>query len=144
MLQRRRGIYRSVMGLLASIVAYLGVVAAIILGFLMSADAVLIHSRHQATDPRPELSSVAANADSLKTKKAAKPRRHSAEVRTIPQKSTAAEYRRKAELSNNHREPAAHTGHEAHKQYWPHGLYAAAPHAMGYADERRFSAEPWR
>ena len=47
------------MGLLASIFAYLSAVAAIIVFFLMSADALLNHARHQATNPPSELVTAA-------------------------------------------------------------------------------------
>ena len=131
------------MGLLASIVAYLSVVAAIVIGFLFSADA-LIHHSHHVTNPRPEIT-TAAKAGSLKTKKTAKPSRNTAELGAIPQKSTATAYRRKAELSNSRREPHRRTVHEAQRRYWPlYGERAAAPRALGYAEEPRFSGEGWR
>jgi len=129
------------MGLLASIVAYLSVVAAIVIGFLMSADALVHHSRQLAANQRPEII-AAAKTDSLKTKKAWKPSRNTAEQRTIPQKSTATEYRRKAELS---REPHKRTVYEARRAYGP--LYrepASAPRALGYAEQPPFSGDPWR
>lgn len=133
------------MGLLASNVAYLSVVAAIVIGFMMSADALLNHSHHQATNPRPEIT-TAAKANSLKTKKAAKPPRNTAEIRAIPRKSMAAEYRRKTEPSNTRsREPHKRTVHEAQRRYWPlHREPAAAPRALGYAEESRFSGDAWR
>ena len=136
------GQFRSPMGLLASIVAYLSVVAAIVIGFLFSADALVQHSHH-VTNPRPEIT-TAAKAGSLKAKKTAKPSRKTAEQRAIPQKSTVTAYRRKTELSNS-REPHKRTVHEAHRRYWP--LYrdrTAAPRALGYAEEPRFSGDPWR
>ena len=133
------------MGLLASIVAYLSVVAAIVIGFLMSADALLHHSRQLAADQRQEII-TAVKTDLLKAKKAVKPSRNNAEQRTIPQKSTAAEYRRNAELSNTRsREPHKRTVHEARRGYEP--LYhepAPAPRAFGYAEEPRFGGDPWR
>ena len=133
---------RSLMGLLASIIAYLSVVAAMVIGFLMSADALLHHSHRLAADQRQEII-TAAKTDLLKTKKAVKPSRNTAEQRTIPQRSTAAEYRRKTELSNTR----SHEPHkrEAQRGSWP--LYrqpASAPRALGYAEEPRFSGDPWR
>ena len=132
------------MGLLASIVAYLSVVAAIVIGFLMSADAVLYHSHHHATNPQPEIT-IAAKADSLKTRKALKPARNAAEVRAIPQKSTVTAYRRKTELSNTAvREPHKRTVHEARRKYWPLNREpAGAPRALGYAQAPRFSGDSW-
>jgi hypothetical protein len=133
------------MGLLASIVAYLSVVAAIVIGFLMSADALRQHSHQLAAAARPEIL-TAAKTDTRKTKTAVKPSRSAAEQRAIPQKSTAAEYRRKAELSNTGvRAPHKRTVHEARRGHWP--LYrepAPAPRALGYAEEPRFSGDPWR
>jgi Flp pilus assembly protein TadB len=133
------------MGLLASIVAYLSVVAAIVIGFLMSADALRQHSHQLAADARSEII-TAAKTDSLKTKNAAKPSRNTAEQRTIPQRSMAAEYRRKAELSNTRvREPHKRTVHEARRGHWPPSReFAPAPRALGYAEEPRFSGDPWR
>ena len=136
------GARRSLMGLLVSIVAYLSVVAAIVVGFLLSADALLHHSHRLAADQRQEII-TAAKTDSLKTKKAVKPARNNAEQRTIPQRSTSAEYRRKTRLSNTR----SHEPHEreARRGSWP--LYRQAdpaPRALGYADEPRFSGDPWR
>lgn len=130
------------MGLLASIVAYLSVVAAIIIGFLMSADAVLNHSRQLAAEQRPEII-TAAKTDALKTKKAVKPSRNAAEQRAIPRRSTAAEYSRKAEVSNTR----SHEPHkrEARRGYWRLDRQVApGPRALGYAEEPRFSGDPWR
>ena len=130
------------MGLLASIIAYLSVVAAIVVGFLMSADALLHHSHQLAADQRQEII-TAAKTDSLKTKKAVKPSRNTAEQRAIPQKSTAAEYRRKTELSNTR--PRDVHKREARRGNWPVSHQpAAAPRALGYAEEPRFSGDPWR
>lgn len=131
------------MGLLASIVAYLSVVAAIVIGFLMSADAVINHSHH-LTNPPPEMTT--AEADSLKAKKAAKPPRKTAELRAIPQKSIATDYRGKTALSNTrNREPHKRNMHEAQRRYWPLPQeHAAAPRAFGYAEESRFGGDPWR
>jgi hypothetical protein len=131
------------MGLLASIVAYLSVVAAIVIGFLMSADAVINHSHH-LTNPRPEIN--AAETDAVKAKKAAKPPRKTVELRAIPQKSIATDYRRQTALSNPHiHEPHKRTMHEAQRRYWPlHQGHAAAPRVLGYAEESRFSGDPWR
>lgn len=133
------------MGLLASIVAYLSVVAAIVIGFMLSADALLNHSHHQAIEPRPEIT-TAAKADTLKTKKAAKPSRNTAELRAIPKKSTATEYRRKTALSDTRvREQHKRTMHEAQRRYWPlHREPAAASRAFGYAEESRFGGDAWR
>jgi hypothetical protein len=131
------------MGLLASIVAYLSVVAAIVIGFLFSADALIQHS-HRVTNPRPEIT-TAAKAGSLKTKKTAKPSRNTAELRAIPQKSTATAYRGKPELSNSRREPHKPRAHEAQRRYWPpYRERAGAPRALGYAEEPRFSGDAWR
>jgi len=126
------------MGLLASIVAYLSVVAAIVIGFLVSADALLHHSHQLAASQRSEIT-TAAKTDALKTKK-------TVEQRTIPQRSMAAEYRRKTELSNTRsREPHKRTVREARRGYWPpYRQPAAAPPALGYAQEPRFSGGPWR
>jgi hypothetical protein len=73
------------MGLLASFAAYLSVVAAIVIGFLMSADALLHDSHQLAANQRPEII-TAAKTDLLKTKNAVKPSRNAAEQRAIPQK----------------------------------------------------------
>jgi hypothetical protein len=131
------------MGLLASIVAYLSVVAAMVIGFMMSADALLNHSRHQPTNPRPEIT-TAAQA-SLKGRKAAKPPRKTVELRTIPQRSMATAYRRK-ELSNTPvHEPHKRIVHEAQRRFFPPQRQdAAARHALGYADEPQFGGDPWR
>lgn len=130
------------MGLLASIVAYLSVVAAIVVGFLMSADTLVNHSRQLAAEQRPEII-AAAKTDTLKTKKAVKPSRHAAEQRAIPRRSVAAEYRRKAEVSNaRSHEPRER---EARRGYRPLDRQVApAPRALGYAEEPRFSGDPWR
>ena len=134
------------MGLLASIVAYLSVVVAIVIGFLMSADALLYHSHHQTANPRPEIT-TAAKADALKTKKAVKPSRNVAELRTIPRKSMATEYRRNTELSN----PSPGAPHkrtvrtEAQKRYWAlRQEHPAPPRPLGYAEEPRFGGYSWR
>jgi len=134
------------MGLLASIVAYLSLVAAIVIGFLMSADALLHHSHQLAADQRQELI-TAAKTDTLKTKKTVKPSRNTAEQRTIPQKSTATDYRRQAELSNTRsRELHKRTASgQAQKRYWAlQRERVSAPRALGYAEEPRFSGDPWR
>lgn len=132
------------MGLLASIVAYLSVVAAIVIGFIMSADALLHHSHHHAINPGPEIA-AAAKADTVKTKKAVKPARKTVELRAIPQRSTVTAYRRKTELSNSRREPHKGTVHDAQRRYWPpQREHTAAPRALGYADEPPFSGDPWR
>ncbi len=124
------------MGLLAAIFAYLSAVAAIIVFFLMSADALLYHSHDHATNRRSEIMTV-ARADPLKM---AAPRRShgAAEVRTIPQRSVAAEYRRKPALANmrfaEQRRPALRR--EAQARYWAlHRERRAAPLALGYAEE---------
>jgi hypothetical protein len=140
------GVGRSHMGLLASIVAYLSVVAAIVIGFLLSADALLQHSHQVAADQRQEIT-VAAKTDALKTKKAVKPSRNTAEQRTIPQRSTATEYRRKAELSNTRsREPRKRTvSGQRQRRYWAlQRERVGAPRALGYAEEPRFSGEQWQ
>jgi hypothetical protein len=132
------------MGLLASIVAYLSVVAAIVIGFMLSADALLNHSHHQATEPRPEIT-TAAKADTLKTKKAAKSPHNTAELRAIPRKSMATEYRRKTLSDTRFREQHKRSAHEAQRRYWPlHRAPAAAPRAFGYAEESRFGGDAWR
>lgn len=129
------------MGLLASIIAYLSVVAAIVIGFMLSADALLNHSHHQAIDSRPELT-TAAKVDALKTKKAATLSRNNAELRSIPRKSTAAEYRRKTAASDTRpREPHKRTVHEAQRRYWPPHR---EPRALGYAEESPFGGDAWR
>jgi hypothetical protein len=131
------------MGLLASIVAYLSVVAVIVGGFVISADVLLNHSRHQ-TAASPEITR-AVQAGSLGAKATAKPSRNSAEF-AIPKRSTAAEYRRKTELSSTRgRDERKHPTREAHKQYGPHEReHAAAPRVFGYAQEPRFGGDPWR
>jgi hypothetical protein len=136
------------MGLLASIVAYLSVVAAIVVGFLMSADALISHSHHLAANPQPEIA-MAAKTETLKTNKTVKPSRNIAEQRAIPRRSTATEYRRKTELSNTQsHEPHKHTvHHEAQRRYWAQYRdreRAAASRALGYAEEPQFSGSPWR
>lgn len=133
------------MGLLASIVAYLSVVAAIVIGFMLSADALLNHSHHQVTNPRPEIT-TAAKADTLKTKKAAKSPRNTVELRAIPRKSMATEYRGKTALSDMRlREQHKRSAYDAHRRYWPpHREPAAAPRAFGYAEESRFGGDAWR
>jgi hypothetical protein len=139
------------MGLLASIVAYLSVVAAIVVGFLMSADALLYHSYHRASNPRPEIT-MAARLDSSQMKTAAKPPRKTApprkpaEQQAIPRRSMATEYRRKIELSNTRaREPRKRTVHEVQRRYLPlYREHAAEPRALGYAEEPRFGGNPWR
>lgn len=129
------------MGLLASIVAYLSVVAAIVIGFLMSADAVINHSHHLT---KPEI--TAAETDAMKANKVAKPPRKTVELRVIPQKSIATDYRRKTALSNPRiHEPHKRTVHEAQRRYWPlHQGRAAAPRSLGYAEESQFGGDPWR
>jgi len=133
------------MGLLASIVAYLSVVAAIVIGFMLSADALLSHSHHQATNLRPELT-AAAKADTVKTKKVAKSPHNTAELRAIPRKSMATDYRRKTAPSDARvRQQHERTMHEAQRRYWPlHREPAAARRAFGYAGESRFDANAWR
>jgi hypothetical protein len=87
------------MGLLASIFAYLGAVAAIIAFFLMSADALLHHHpHHRPTNPRSELI-TAAEIGPHEPSEAASPLQHSAETGAIPQRRAAVEYRRQADLS---------------------------------------------
>lgn len=131
------------MGLLASIVAYLSIVAAIVIGFLMSADAVINHSHH-LTNPPPQIAT--AETAATKAKKAARPPRKTVELRAIPQKSSVTDYRRKTALSNSRiHEPRKRTMHEAQRRYWPlHQEHAAAPRVLGYAEESRFSGDPWR
>jgi hypothetical protein len=85
------------MGLLASIVGYLGAVAGIVVLFLMSADALLNHDPRQTTHPRPELVTV-VKINPHKLNKAAHAPQQTADA--IPKTSAAAEYRRKADLSN--------------------------------------------
>jgi hypothetical protein len=143
------------MGLLASVVAYLSVVGAIVVGFLMSADALLQHSHQRATNPRPEIT-TAAKLGSSTMKKAAKPLRNAAEQQAIPQRSMAMAYRRKMELPNPRiREPHKRPMHEARRRSWPlQRQHAAAPRALGYAEAPRFSGDtfsgdgfsgdPWR
>ena len=127
------------MGLLASIVAYLSVVAAIVIGFVMSADVLLHRSHELAANARPEIT-AAAKTKSLKTKKVVEPARNAAEQRTIPRRSTATEYRRKTEpLSTRSREPHHRiVRSEAPRPYWVlHGEPAAGARALGYAEEPR-------
>lgn len=127
------------MGLLASIVAYLSVVAAIVTGFMLSVDALRNHS-HQVTEPRPEIT-VAAKAYSPKTKKAARQPGNAAELRAIPRRSMATDFHRKTDLSNRGgHEAHKRTEHEAQRRYAPSDReHAGAPRLFGYAQEPRFS-----
>jgi hypothetical protein len=134
------------MGLLASIFAYLSAVAAIIVFFLMSADALLNHAHRQTTNPRPELVTV-LKINSHKPNKAAHAPQQTADA--IPKTSAAAEYRRTADLSNTRSQ-------ERHRRVLRRGQqardwafrrdHAAAPLAIGYAREAvpRFSDAPRR
>jgi hypothetical protein len=136
------------MGILASIFAYLSAVAAIIVFVLMSADALLYHPHHHATNPRSELV-TAAKIDPHKPKAAAPPPQRPANVAAIPQRSAATEYRRRADLTNTRiaeqRRLALHRAQQA--RYWAlHRGRAAAPRALGFAEEPtpRFGDESWR
>jgi hypothetical protein len=132
------------MGLLASIFAYLSAVAAIIVFFLMSADALLNHARHQATNPPSELV-TAAKINPHKPSKVAHASHKTADA--IPKTGAAAEYRRKANLSNtrleDRRRRALHQEREA-REWALRRERAAAPLALGYAQEPapRFGDEP--
>ncbi len=136
------------MGILASIFAYLSALAAIIAFFLMSADALLYHAHHQAANPPPEpIAAAKINPD--KPNKAAHQPQWTADAGAIAKTGAAAEYRRKADLSNARFE-------EQHRRAWRReheARYralrrerAAAPLALGYAQEPapRFGDEPWR
>lgn len=135
------------MGFLASIFAYVSAIAAIIVFFLMSADALLYHPRHHATT-RSELV-TAAKIGPYNPGKAAQPPQRSANNAAIPQRGTVAEYRRKAAVSNNRFEEQHRRAlrREQQARYWaPRREHAAAPRALGYAEEPAlpFGDEPWR
>jgi hypothetical protein len=134
------------MGLLASIFAYLGAVAAIVLFFLMSADAVLNHAHHKATNPPPELVTAAKiNPHSL-NKVAEAPQKN---ADAIPKTGVAAEYRRTAGLSNTRLEVRYRRALRRERQARDWALRrerAATPLDLGYAQEPvgRFGDESWR
>lgn len=134
------------MALLASIFAYLSAVAAIIVFFLMSADALLNHVHHEAAKPRPELV-MAAKINPHTLNKAAHAPQKTADA--IPKTGAAVEYRRKAELSNTRLEER-HRRVLRREQQAREGTLrrerATAPLALGYAQEPvpRFGDAPWR
>lgn len=138
----------SPMGLLAVIFAYLSAVAAIVIFFLMSADALLYHPHHQAPNPHSEIV-VAAKIDPLDMKKAPRPPRRAAEVRAIPQRSTATEYRRKSDLSNTRFDEQRKRAlrRSAHARNWAlRREPGEGRHALGYAEEPAapFGNDPFR
>jgi hypothetical protein len=134
------------MGLLASIFAYLSAVAAIIILFLMSADALLNQAHHQATNPRSELV-TAATINPHKLGKVAPAAQNSADA--IPKTGTAVDYRRKVRLSNTRLEERHGRAlrREQEARNWALGRErATAPLALGYAQEPvpRSGDVPWR
>jgi hypothetical protein len=134
------------MGHLAAIFAYLSAVAAIIVFFLMSADALLNHAHHQETNPRSELV-TAATINSYKLGKAAHAARKAADA--IPKTGTAVEYRRKVRLSNSRldeRHSRALRREQEARNSAPRRERAAGSLALGYVQEpmRRSDDEPWR
>lgn len=133
------------MGLLASIFAYLSAVAVIIVFFLMSADALLNHAHHQATNPPSEMV-TAATINPHKLNKVAGAAQKGADA--IPKTGTAAEYRRKVSLSNTRlQERHRALRREQEARHWAlRREQATAPLALGYAQEpvRRSGDEPWR
>lgn len=134
-----------VMALLAAIFAYLSAVVAIIVFFLMSADALLYRPHHGATNPWSEIV-AAAKVDPLKMK-VPQPARSIAEA--IPQRSAAAEYRRRSAASNmrfaeQHKRAFER---EARARYGVRRQQRAAPPlALGYAEEpaAEIGYGPWR
>jgi hypothetical protein len=134
------------MALLASIFAYLSAVAAIIVFFLMSADALLNHAHHQATSPPSELV-TAATINPHKLNKVAHAAQKTADA--IPKTGTAVEYRRKADLSNtrlDERHSRVLRREQEARNWAPRREHAPASLALGYAQEpvRRFGDAPWR
>ncbi len=134
------------MGLLASIFAYLSAIAAIIIFFLMSADALLNHAHHEATNPRSELV-TAATINPHKLNKVAGAGQKAADA--IPKTGIAVEYRRKVRLSNTRSEERHSRASRREQEVRNWALrreQAGAPVALGYAQEpvRRFGDEPWR
>jgi hypothetical protein len=123
------------MGLLASIFGYLSAVAAIIIFFLMSADALLNHAHHQATNPRSELV-TAAIINPHKLGNIAHAAQESADA--IPETGTAVEYRRKARLSNTGSEERHSRALRREQEARDRALRrerATAPLTLGYAQE---------
>jgi hypothetical protein len=134
------------MGLLASIFAYLSAVAAIIVFFLMSADALLNHAHHQAINPPSELV-TAATINPHKLNNVARAAQKTADA--IPKTGTAIEYRRKEDLSNTRGEErhsrALRLEQEA-RNWALRRERTAGSLALGYAQGpvRRFGDESWR
>jgi hypothetical protein len=137
------------MGLLASIFAYLSAISAIIVFFVMAADALLYHPHHRAANPQPELITAAAKIDPRKLDKAAQPPQRTADVAGIPKSGALAEYRRRSDLSNTRFEDRRRRTlrREQQARYWElRRDRAAAPLALGYAEEPapQFGDEPRR
>lgn len=136
------------MGLLASIFGHLSAVAAIIVFFPMSAGALLYHPHHHATNPRSALI-TATNVGPHKPSKATPPKR-TTDTGAIPQTAAAAEYRRKADLSNTRfeeRHQCALRKEQEASEWALCGTHATAPLALGYAEEPtppRVGDERWR
>jgi hypothetical protein len=132
------------MGLLASIFAYLSAVAAIIVFFLMSADALLNHAHHQATNPPSELV-TAAKINPHTPNKVAHAPQNSADA--IAKTGSAAEYRRTANLSNTRLEERHRRALRREQEAGDWALRrerTTAPLALGYAQEpmRRLGDDP--
>jgi hypothetical protein len=137
------------MGFLASIFAYLSAISAIIVFFLMVADALLYHPHHHAANPRSELISAAAKIDPHKPNKAARPLQRSAGVASIPQSGAPTEYRRRTDPSNTRFEDQRRRAlrREQQAKYWElRRERAPAPLALRYAEEPapQFGDEPRR
>lgn len=137
------------MGFLASIFAYLSAISAIIVFFVMAADALLYHPHHHAANPRPELITAAAKIDPHKPNKAAQPPQRTAGVGGIAQSGAAAEYRRRTDLSNTRFEDRRRRAlrREQQARYWQlRRERAPAPLTLGYAEEPspQFGDEPRR
>ena len=140
------------MELLASIFAYLSTVAAIIVFFLMSADALPHHPHHRATNPRSELI-TAAEIGPHKPSKAARSLQHSAETGAVPQPRATIEYRRqpdlsKARLDEQHRRALRKElqwrdwAQRAARDAAPLALRHAEEHAPRFGEESRNDPQP--
>jgi hypothetical protein len=87
------------MAILASIVAYMSALGAIIVFFLMSANALLYHPHHHMTTPQSELI-TASSINPDKPNKNAHAPQWTADAGAVPEAGAAADYRRRADLSN--------------------------------------------
>lgn len=150
------------MGLLASIFAYLLAVTAIVVAYLMSFDAFL-YRPDRAMVSRPAITSV-SNPGLVKAKKMPQKKmpqtnadqtrsaaRNTSEARTIPNKSTAAEFRRRTYARTSLYERHAprrldekramseprNSEHAKSERATPSPAQQrrAAPYALGYAEE---------